>query len=443
MKNITYKDIVAQNRARYVAERRKAQKEKMLKAFIYLVVMFVIGIASYIGYSIWQEKERETEQKEAEERRLLAEQSALEREIKRKQEEELKAKREQERMERKLRYEEERIALEKKRTEEVRRIEQERLERERHYEEERLARQKHQEEERAERKRKCEEERLAWEKKQAEDRANQERLQKADKHETARLGSERDLVKNRQIERTKVRPKVSSKDDIKFFQLRTQMGGSVLEPLIEKCNRLYDSDIPSGGRNVKSAIMIKLAGNIGPVDYRQTIRTKTTTSYGSIGRFEGTTMWGTHVQGDVLGATKSTSTKVGAYKATVPAGFKAAFDKLQSLARKKHARACAEVGACIFVETTKGRIGLDDQGALKFFTKAAEYGDADGMFMLAFCLYYGIGTPMNKPKIGEAYEELLKLREILNNSEQPSVIRENISSGWINRKMREAQGFAR
>ena len=86
---------------------------------------------------------------------------------------------------------------------------------------------------------------------------------------------------------------------------------------------------------------------------------------------------------------------------------------------------------------------MDDQGALKFFTKAAEHGDADGMFMLAFCLYYGIGTPMNKPKIGKAYEELLKLQEVLNNSNQHSVIRKNISSGWINRRMSEARGLAK
>jgi len=95
MKNITYQELVAQNRARHEAERRKARKAMMLKTLINLIVVFIIGVASYFGYSIWQERKIDAERKEAERRRLLAEQSAREREDKRKMEEALKAKREQ------------------------------------------------------------------------------------------------------------------------------------------------------------------------------------------------------------------------------------------------------------------------------------------------------------------------------------------------------------
>lgn len=445
MKNITYDELVAQNRARQAAERSKARKAMMLRSSLYLAVTFMICIASYIGYSRLQERKIEIERKEAEKCKLLAEQYAREREERRKREEELKAKHEQERLERERRNEEERIAREKKREEERNRIEAERREREKRYEEERLARERQLEEERAARARKREEERLAREKRREEEYAERNRMQEiAENQETVGPKREYESANKRQVAKTQVRSKANDKNDMmRFFQLRSQMGGSVLEPLIEKCNRLNDTDISYGGRNVKSAIMKQLAGDIGPVSYRQTIRTKTITSYGSVGRFEGTTLWGTPIQGDVLDERISTRTKIGAYKATTPAGFRNAFDGLLSLARKKHARACAEAGACIFVEATKGQIGMDDRAALNFFKKAADYGDVDGMFMYAFCLYYGIGSPTNKPRQDKAYEELLNLQNVLDDSNQSSAIRKEGFSGWIGKRMSEARALAK
>ena len=225
-----------------------------------------------------------------------------------------------------------------------------------------------------------------------------------------------------------------------FFSARSEIGGSVLEPLVTKCNALSDSDITADGKNVKEAIMKRLAGSIGPVDYRKTIRTKTTTSYGSVGRFQGTTSFGTQVSGDIMGTTSSTRTKVGAYKANVPAGFLKGFEKLQHLARRsKHARACAEVGACIFVEAVKGQIGMDDRAALKYFKSAAESGDIYGMFMYAFCLYYGIGNTMAKADVRKAYEVLLNMQDKMSSNVAPSGTADKvILNGWVARRLREA-----
>ena len=224
-----------------------------------------------------------------------------------------------------------------------------------------------------------------------------------------------------------------------FFTAISDMGGSVLESLIKKCNRLDDRDIPSNSRNLKMSIMERLSGRIGPVEYKRMVRTKTTTSYGSIGTFQGTTAWGTPVVGDIMGTTSSTRTKVGGYKTIVPKGFQSAFEKLERLARNKHARSCSEVGACMFVGATKGQIGTDDRRALDYFKRAMDYGDIDGMFMYAFCLYYGIGSATGKTNKSKAYEVLQAMRgKIDKNFTGASTVCEVISNGWVARRLEEA-----
>ena len=232
----------------------------------------------------------------------------------------------------------------------------------------------------------------------------------------------------------------ASVQDSKFFAARAMMGGSVFEPLIRRCNDLRDSDIVERDGNVKAAILKCLSGRIGPIKYGQSVRTITKTSYGSVGQFEGTTTLGTHVTGDIMGTTSSTRTKVGPYNATVPPQFGQAFGDLQKLARRKHAVACAEVGACIFVEATSGWIGMSDRTALEYFKTASEYGVVDAMFMQAFCLYYGIGSPKNRPDVNQAYTILCQLAdELSNDSSVSSITRGLIGSGWLARRLSEAR----
>lgn len=76
---------------------------------------------------------------------------------------------------------------------------------------------------------------------------------------------------------------------------------------------------------------------------------------------------------------------------------------------------------------------MDERKALTLFTKAADLGDADGMFMEAFCLFYGIGRTSNSKKdIYEAYR-------ILSNWQSLPGSQALRGSGWARRRLYEAQ----
>ena len=121
------------------------------------------------------------------------------------------------------------------------------------------------------------------------------------------------------------------KQDALFIAAKSDMGGAILEPLIRKCNSLRDSDVPLCSKDRKGLIMKRLSESIGPIS-------------------------------------RMTNTK----KATLPPGFKQAFEKYKTLIRLGHAKAYAEAGACIFAETMKGEFGMDDRRAFEYFQKAAE-----------------------------------------------------------------------
>lgn len=230
-------------------------------------------------------------------------------------------------------------------------------------------------------------------------------------------------------------PRTSDGIDMKFQKILSEMGGSVLEPLVRKCNDLSDVKVASGSKPLRLEILRQMSGRIGPVDYSRVTRTKTTYSYVPVGQFEGTTDLGTHVSGDIMGTRVSTRTKVLNYKAKTPKGFRKAFDSMTGIARAKYPRACAEVGACIFVEATKGMIGMDERKMLDFFKKAADGGDEDGMFMYAFCLYHGIGS--SKPDLHKASAVLERLKDsIANGVSRNSACRQCINSGWLYRRLR-------
>lgn len=224
--------------------------------------------------------------------------------------------------------------------------------------------------------------------------------------------------------------KTSDVMDMRFKKIQSAMGGSVLEPLVQKCNDLSDVKVASGSKNIRREMLQHLSGSIGPVVYSRDMKTRTTYSYGSIGEFEGTTALGTRVSGDIMGTSVSTRTKVLNYKAKTPNGFREAFDSMTGLARSNYPRACAEVGACIFVDATDGMIGMDERKMLDYFKRAADGGDEDGMFMYAFCLYHGIGR--SKPDLQQAAAVLERLKDsVVNGSSHNSTCRKCINHGWL------------
>ena len=433
-----YEELVARNRAAYEQRKKKERQAALIKYSKYAVMLAVCGTASYIVWNKYEARKERESALAAEEARRIEEAAYRKAEEQRLAAEEAQRKRTEERLAQQRKLEEERWAREKKQAEErlawERKLEEERLAREKarqEREDERLARVKQREEERLAWERKLEEERLAREKarqereeKMADDRRRQEEERKAS--EQSELAAERKRQEKKRVK--------DSKYQLDFFAAQRDIGGSVLEPLVRKLNNnIDDKDMfNTSSRNARAVALSKISGSIGPVYYSQRITTKKITSTQAIGGFDGH-MNGGLVSGTVYGPVTSVKEKVGGYVANVPAGFKKGFENLMSVARRGHSRANAEAGACIFVDAAKGQIGIDDRTALTMFTKAADLGDSDAMYMQAFCLFYGIGRMSNNEKdVREAYRILTKWKS------QPGA-QSLRDSGWAHRRLKEAR----
>ena len=227
---------------------------------------------------------------------------------------------------------------------------------------------------------------------------------------------------------------VEWKSELDFTAAQRDMGGSVLEALVKKLNGGVKDDEMSqtSARTARETAMKKIAGAIGPVKYeKQKLATGPsflhihTTYKGCCGRGGSTTR--------VHRPVNSKKTNVDRYVATVPKGFHDALDKMVRVARCGHPRANAEVGASIFVDAAKGQIGMDERRALALFKEAADLGDADGMYMQAFCLFYGIGrTSRSEKDIQEAY----RILSVWSESPTSKSLRKR---GWAGRRLEEAR----
>lgn len=435
-----YEELVAMNRAAYKQRKKKERQIALIKFAVYAVVLTVCGTASIFVWNKYEAHKKQEAVLAAEEARRIEEAAHRKAEEQRLAAEEAARKRTEERLARERKLEEERLAREKQR-------EEERLAWERKREEERLARgkeRKEREEKLADARRRQEEERKASEQRElAAERKRQEQKRIKDA-EARRLREEEESCTHVAVRRNTPTGKAlqpsdkknpaDSKYQLEFFAARRDMGGSVLEALVRKLNNNIDDEDMSNTspRNARAVAMSKISGTIGPIDYSRQIKTKKITSTQAIGGFDGY-MDGGVVSGTVYGPVTSIKEKVGGYVANVPAGFKKGFEKLMTIARRGHSRANAEAGACIFVDATKGQIGMDERKALTLFTKAADLGDADGMFMEAFCLFYGIGRTSNSKKdIYEAYR-ILSIWQSLPGSQALS------GSGWVQRRLNEAK----
>ena len=252
----------------------------------------------------------------------------------------------------------------------------------------------------------------------------EERVERLRKQKEERLAKEREKAEQRNMQHAQ-----------EFFNCRSRMGGSVLEPLVGRLNDINEDAMSHATpRMARELAMSKIEGSIGPVNYHRIIRTKTITSTQSIGTIQGYSPTTGFVTGDIYAPVSSTKTKVGNYVCDVPNGFKAVLDEMSRVGRKGYARANAEVAACIFVDATRGMIGMDDRKALKLFESAANFGEAEAMFMQAFCLFYGIGR--SSKDVSRAYRVLLDWEK--KPASQPWR-----NSGWASRRLNEAHELIR
>ena len=441
--NLTYEELVRRNR-----EEKRIRDAALRKAILikFIAGAFVSAVCAVIAFSVWNRyatKKRyvnERSEIEARQQEEIVRREAEERRIK----QEIAAKRRnEERMEQLRKREEERIAWERKREEERMARELEMAEKLRKQEEERFARERKREEERmarelelAEKRRKQEEERVRLEKERI---AFQQQLEEERNEKTKKAAFE---ARKQMGKAGGIRPPkkntVGEQYNSNFFKARSQMGGSILEPLVQRLNDINDNEIGEAiPRTARIVVMSKISGQIGPVNYHRVIMSRTITSTENIGSFSGYSSSGGFVTGDVYGPVSRTETRAGNYVCDVPNGFKSSLNEMMSIGRKGHSRANAEVGACIFVDAAKGMIGMDERKALKLFEMAANAGDAEAMFMQSFCLFYGIGNPSNRKKnVEKAYRVLLDWER---NPGSQSLR----NSGWAKRRLYEAHEFIR
>ena len=437
-----YEELVAMNRAARAQRKKKERQAALIKFTVYTVAFAVCGTVSIFAWNKYEahrkqeailaaEEARRTEEaahRKAEEQRLAAEEAAR--------------KRVEERLARERKLEEERLAREKQREEErlawERKCEEERLtrEKERQEREERLATaRRRREEERRAAQQEQEEKRLSDERKREEERLarDEESRRLRETHVKSHVAPKQPSYSGKSPQTVAKKSPADDKYQLDFFVAQREMGGSVLEGLVRKLNDNIDDVEMShtSARNARAVAMSRISGSIGPVEYSRQIKTKKITSTQAIGGFDGY-MDGGVVSGTVYGPVTSIKEKDGGFVAKVPAGFKKGFEKLMTVARRGHSRANAEAGACIFVDATKGQIGMDERKALTLFSKAADLGDADGMFMEAFCLFYGIGrTSTSKKDIYEAYR-------ILSSWQSQPGAQSLRGSGWVRRRLKEA-----
>ena len=154
----------------------------------------------------------------------------------------------------------------------------------------------------------------------------------------------------------------------KFRLASSRMGGPVAAPLVVRLDGLSDGDLPEGSRNFRSALLRKLAGKVGPLSLKA--------------RGKGV---------DYI----------------TPEDFRTGVESMAQLARAGHVAACREAGAVILTGAVSGQMEMSDRKGTDFLRKAAKAGDLTACYLAAFSLYYGLGTPEDRPEA----VRLLKVRE--------------------------------
>lgn len=229
-------------------------------------------------------------------------------------------------------------------------------------------------------------------------------------------------------------------DDIQYFDALSQMGGSVLSPLVRKINTMPDKKLSATGPVARAKILENISGNVGG------IRVQQSGGYGNLN-----TPGYTYVTVDFgkeltsIGSKVSTmSGPVAAKKArrdscrlALPPGFMEGFNSMRTLAGRKHGGACSETGACIFLGITSGQLRGNLNKGTEMFRQAYEQGNLEGGAMYAISLYYGIGLKSADKE--KAYSVIAEMVEALGTEQyKGNKARELFRSGWLARRIEEA-----
>ena len=181
--------------------------------------------------------------------------------------------------------------------------------------------------------------------------------------------------------------RTTEKGELMYSTASQLFGKSLASELVSACERTPDDKVAEP-KTVCAKVMENSGNEIASIRWYRPVKTTTTTSYGSVGRFEGTTALGNSVPGYVMGSTKSSRTKTLSLKKEAPPGVVKGFPIMERAAkREKHPEAYAEVGAAIFLGVMDGRIGYSEAKMLDCFKNAADLGSLNGLYSI--CVLYG------------------------------------------------------
>lgn len=228
----------------------------------------------------------------------------------------------------------------------------------------------------------------------------------------------------------------SQSDKLKYYEALSQMGGSVLSPLVSKLNSLTDVKLAAtSGPVVRAKALESISGAMGGIRVQKLGSCSSNSApsgytYVNVDFSKEMSTMGGKVSG-MSGPVSTKKSRQNGCRLALPPGFLDGFGIMQGMAGRKYADACGEVGACIFLGVTSGQLRDNSSKGTEMFRQAYSQGNLEAGFMYAFSLYYGIG--LKRADKTEAYSVIADL-VAKSNADNKKILR----GGWMSRRIDEA-----
>lgn len=214
-------------------------------------------------------------------------------------------------------------------------------------------------------------------------------------------------------------PKISERAISNYESAARTLGASAVEALIEICEEIPESFVSV--KNPRVSILENAGGmDIGPVRYKERTKVKSHTHREYVGSFSTMTSEGDFVDGNVYKDTRVYDVQHRGYDVETSMEFEQGIKRMEEAARQKHPEACAEIGALIFVDVFKNKMGYSELKMMKYFKTAADGGSINGKYMVAYCTYFGIGCTANRGRAKMYLKEWAKAKEAAGESDEDS-----------------------
>lgn len=215
-------------------------------------------------------------------------------------------------------------------------------------------------------------------------------------------------------------PKISERAISNYECASRTLGSSAVEALIEICEGTPEGKVNM--KNPRASILEDVGGfDIGPVRYKERTKVKTYDRVVSGGNLFGETAFGEEVMiCRPIVTERIKDIKHVGYDVETSIEFEQGIKRMEEAARQKHPEACAEIGALIFVDVFKNKMGYSELKMMKYFKTAADGGSINGKYMVAYCTYFGIGCTANRGRAKMYLKEWAKAKEAAGESDEDS-----------------------